>query len=99
MSVATLDALHNGQDGIVLLLNVNKELFHRLSALGVRAGKTIRMIRRYRSTGPLHIRVGTTEIMLRQQDARCIQLQILAKHHYFSATSTVADEAGKMIPL
>lgn len=99
MSVDTLDALHNGQDGIVLLLNVNNELFHRLSALGIRAGKTIRMIRRCRSTGPLHIRVGTTEIMLRRQDARCIQMQILADHHYFSSTSKVERGVDEIIRL
>lgn len=76
MSVATLDTLDNGQDGIVLLIDVSNELFYRLAALGIRVGKTVRMIRRCRSTGPLHIRAGTTELMLRPEDARCIQLRV-----------------------
>jgi ferrous iron transport protein A len=79
MSFATLDSLRNGQDGIVLLLDVSDALRHRLAALGVTVGKTVRVLRRAGWAGPLHLRAGMTEFVLRQNEARQIQLQPLTQ--------------------
>lgn len=70
----TLDTLDAGQDGTITLLDVSHDLLLRLTALGVQTGKTVKMIRRARFTGPIHIRVDTTELMIRRHEARCIQL-------------------------
>jgi ferrous iron transport protein A len=71
----TLDALGAGESGIILALDAGQSLAHRLAALGLRVGKTVRLIRRARFGGPFHIRVGTTDLMLRIPDARRIQVR------------------------
>lgn len=71
----TLDALRPGDTATILALNAGSELQRRLSALGLRVGKHVRLLRRGRFAGPLHIRVGTTDLMLRASDACCIQIQ------------------------
>ncbi|MCC7005802.1 MAG: ferrous iron transport protein A [Ottowia sp.] len=71
----TLDTLEPGQGGTISLLNVgNGALFHRLSALGVRVGKTVEMVRCAHMSGPLQIRIGTTDLILRRYEASCIEL-------------------------
>ncbi len=71
----TLDTLHPGESATILALNAEEELYHRLAALGVRVGKRVQMLRRARFAGPLHIRVGTTDLMLRVSEACRIQVQ------------------------
>jgi ferrous iron transport protein A len=46
----------------------------RLEALGLRPGQTVQVLRRATWSGPLHIRVGMTELMLRRRDAACVAL-------------------------
>ena len=71
----TLNALRAGETGTILALHAGAELYRRLAALGLRVGKHVRILRRGRFSGPLHIRVGTTDLMLRTSDACCIQVQ------------------------
>jgi len=71
----TLDTLHPGESATVLALHAGAELHRRLAALGLRVGKHVRILRRGRFAGPLHIRVGTTDLMLRAADASLIQVQ------------------------
>jgi ferrous iron transport protein A len=71
----TLDALRPGETGTILALPDGAELYRRLAALGLRVGKRVRILRRGRFSGPLHVRVGTTDLMLRTSDACCIQVQ------------------------
>lgn len=71
----TLDALRAGETGTILALHASAELYRRLAALGLRVGKHVRILRRGRFAGPLHIRVGTTDLMMRVSDAGCIQVQ------------------------
>ena len=46
----------------------------RLEALGLRPGQAVQMLRRGWWAGPLHIRVGMTELMLRRRDAARVSL-------------------------
>jgi ferrous iron transport protein A len=71
----TLNRLHPGESGTILALEASEELYQRLVALGLCAGKKVRLLRRARFGGPLHVRVGTTELMIRTREARCICLQ------------------------
>ena len=71
----TLDALRPGETATILALHASTELYRRLAALGLRVGKHVRILRRGRFAGPLHIRVGTTDLMMRTSDACCIQVQ------------------------
>lgn len=70
----SLDQLHAGQEAVIAAVEVLPELAPRLLALGLTVGRSIRVLRRAPFSGPLHVRVGTTEIMLRQVDAACIRL-------------------------
>lgn len=69
-----LEALPCGQRARIEGMTVESELHARLSALGLRRGKSIEVVRRAVLGGPLHVRVGTTEIILRRQEAARIQL-------------------------
>jgi ferrous iron transport protein A len=51
------------------------ELYKRLYALGVRVGGKISIIRRASFNGPLHIRLGTTDLVLRRDLAEHITIE------------------------
>jgi ferrous iron transport protein A len=71
----TLDRLRPGESATIRALQGDTELIHRLTALGVRAGKGVQVLRRASFAGPLHIRVGTTDLMLRVSEACCIGVE------------------------
>lgn len=78
MTATKLSDLKPGQSGIITALNTEENLYHRLGALGFRIGKEISLIRRARFSGPIHVRIGTTEVMLRGIEANKIDIQTLA---------------------
>jgi ferrous iron transport protein A len=59
----------------VVDLAVDKGLRHRLQALGLRPGQRVQVLRRAWWAGPIHLRVGMTELMLRRRDAACVSIQ------------------------
>ena len=71
----TLSALRPGESATVLALQVGDELYRRLAALGLRVGKQVKVLRRARFSGPLHVRIGTTDLMLRACEAQCIEVR------------------------
>ncbi len=73
----TLNQLPNGACARVASLNVAHDLRLRLAALGLRQGQSVRVLRRASLGGPLHLQVGTTEMMLRRQDAAGIGISPL----------------------
>lgn len=77
MPPANLTSLEPGQAAQVLGLVVEQPLQRRLLALGFREGQIVQVLRRAHFSGPLHVRVGTTEVMMRCQEAYQIQLQCL----------------------
>ena len=54
---------------MVTALEVAPGLRHRLEALGIKPGQQVRVLRRGWWSGPIHLRVGMTELMLRRVDA------------------------------
>lgn len=69
-----LDALKPGQTAIIDRIHAEKALSQRLSALGFRAGKQLEVIRQAAFNGPLHVRIGSTDVIIRLQDAKAIHL-------------------------
>jgi ferrous iron transport protein A len=65
----TLACLPCGQFAFIKGMHVDGDLRTRLVALGLMSGKEVQVLRRASFGGPLHVRVGTTEIILRRQDA------------------------------
>lgn len=69
-----LNELTPGEFGIIESIDAEQGLHQRLNALGFRVGKKIELIRRASFNGPLHVRIGTTDIILRDAEAQRIQL-------------------------
>lgn len=72
-----LSQLATGELADISAIEADESLFHRLSALGFRVGKPIQIIRRANFKGPLHVRLGTTDVILRIADAGRIRVNTL----------------------
>jgi ferrous iron transport protein A len=70
-----LTALPPGRQASICAIHAGEALHHRLSALGFRIGKEIQVLRQAAFHGPLHVRIGTTDIIIRRNDAACIELR------------------------
>ena len=70
----SLDRLNPGVRAHIEHLAMPAGLRSRLAALGLVRGKAIEMIRQAGWGGPLHVRVGSTDIILRRKDAALIHL-------------------------
>jgi ferrous iron transport protein A len=63
-----------GDDATVGAIHADTALRLRLAAMGFRIGQRIRLIRRGVLAGPLHVRLGTTDVILRRGQARQIEV-------------------------
>jgi len=70
----TLEGLHVGESARIVALNFEADLSKRFSALGLRPGNWVRVLRSASLGGPMHLRIGTTELILRRHEARSIAL-------------------------
>jgi ferrous iron transport protein A len=75
VSATTLAALQPGDTATIISIHAEEALHLRLLALGFRPGKQIEMIRKASFSGPLQVRVGTTDVMLRRLEAAKIKVQ------------------------
>lgn len=69
-----LSSLQPGQVASILAIHAEEALHQRFLALGFRVGKQVEFVRRARFSGPLHIRVGTTDVMMRAAEAQRIEI-------------------------
>jgi ferrous iron transport protein A len=76
-SSETLTDLDAGQSAIIQAIQTDVALRQRLLALGFRVGKRIEVIRKARFSGPLQVRIGTTDILLRRNEAAKIKVDKL----------------------
>lgn len=72
---ARLADLAPGQSATIAAIEAHAGLRNRLEALGLSRGQRVQMLRRARLAGPLHVRVGMTELMLRRADAARVGLE------------------------
>ena len=75
MSAITLNTLLPGDVAIIVSIHAEEALYLRLQALGFRNGKQIELIRKASFSGPLQVRIGTTDIMLRRIEADKISVK------------------------
>ncbi len=75
MSLTELSILPLGTTALILELQAEAALEQRLQALGFRVGKQISIVRKAWLGGPIHVRVGTTEVIMRRRDAVAIKVQ------------------------
>lgn len=64
-----------GQEAVIDGVNADEALHHRLAALGFRVGRSVLLMRRGRWAGPLHVRLGTTDVMMRSAEAGLITVR------------------------
>ena len=69
-----LNNLNVGEEAVIQAIEAEQSLHQRLLALGFRVGKKIELIRRASFNGPLHVRIGSTDIIMRASEARLIQI-------------------------
>lgn len=72
-----LSQLKIGQQAVIAAIEAEESFFHRLSALGFRVGKPLSIIRQANFNGPLQVRLGTTDVILRCAEAAHIQIKQL----------------------
>jgi len=73
----SLSSLRPGQTATIHAVHTDTSGFHfRLNALGFRSGKPLLVIRIAPLNGPMHLRLGNTEVMLRQDDANMIEVLV-----------------------
>lgn len=74
MPANTLAAMKTGDIATIVSIHAEEALHQRLLALGFRTDKKIELIRRASFSGPLQVRIGTTDILLRLSEAAKIKV-------------------------
>jgi ferrous iron transport protein A len=74
MPSLTLNHLHPGDTATIVSVHTEEALHQRLLALGFRSGKQIELIRKAGFSGPLQVRIGTTDVLLRRNEAAKIKV-------------------------
>lgn len=70
----TLAQLPAGRRACIAEVDGEAGLRDRMHALGLRAGREVAVIRRSGLSGPLHIRIGSTDLMMRAREAGLIRI-------------------------
>jgi len=70
----TLSTLLPGQQAIVLSINAPEFLHQRFRAMGFRIGRPVRLMRGAAFRGPLQVRLGPTDVIIRRIDACMIEV-------------------------
>ncbi len=74
MHNVALSTLVPGEIATIVTICTEGLLHQRLLAMGFRTGKQIEVIRRAHFSGPLQVRIGTTDILLRRNEAEKIMV-------------------------
>lgn len=74
MSATTLATLQTGDIATIVSIHAEEALHQRLLALGFRTDRQVELIRKASFAGPLQVRIGTTDILLRRTEAAKIKV-------------------------
>jgi len=69
MPPVKLSVLAPGQTATIGAIEAEGPVCERMAALGLRSGRRISVIRRARMNGPIQVRIGTTDLILRLSEA------------------------------
>ena len=75
VTTENLADLVSGESATIVAIHTDDALRQRLLALGFRVGKRIELIRKARFSGPFQVRIGTTDILLRKNEAAKITVE------------------------
>jgi ferrous iron transport protein A len=71
----TLDRLDPHHCAAIAAVQATGMAGERMAALGLQPGRSVAVLRRAPFGGPLHLRIGPTELMIRRADARAVHLE------------------------
>ena len=71
----TLDRLGPQHSAAIAAVQATGMVGERMAALGLLPGRRVVLLRRAPFGGPLHLRIGPTELMIRRADARAVLLE------------------------
>lgn len=74
----SLNQLAPMASAVIQALNVGQDLRRRMSGLGLRPGARVQVIRTSPLNGPIQIRVGHTDLILRRSEAARIEVAAAA---------------------
>jgi len=74
----TLNELNPESSGVIEAIHAGQDLRRRLCGLGLRLGIRVRVIRQSPMNGPMQVRIGHTDLILRRVDAANIEISPLA---------------------
>lgn len=77
MPAITLATLQTGDIATIVSIHAEEALHQRLLALGFRTERRIELVRKASFGGPLQVRIGTTDILLRRTEAAKIRVRKL----------------------
>ena len=72
----TLNRLNTGEVAKIISVAGDEAIRARINGLGLRLGQEVAVIRRARMGGPLQVRVGHTDVLMRPEQADLIKLAI-----------------------
>lgn len=70
----TLNYLEIGMVATIKSISGTQALIARINGLGLRVGQPVVVIRRAVMGGPLHVRIGYTDVLMRAEQANLIAL-------------------------
>ncbi len=76
MSSRPLSTLRPGDRGTITAVHGHESLGKRLTALGFSIGRPLQLLRQAGWRGPLHVRLGTTDVALRPAEAAGIAIRL-----------------------
>ncbi len=71
----TLDALPLLEPATIDQVEGAGPLTTRMRAMGLRAGREVVVVRRSRLGGPMQVRVGSTDLIIRPREARMVRVR------------------------
>ena len=79
--ITNLNSLAIGEPAVITWLTAEVGLQQRLFALGFCPGRQVSVVRKAGFSGPLHLRVSTTEVMLRRREAQQVYVVSIEPEH------------------
>jgi ferrous iron transport protein A len=73
--LCSLNTVPAGRCCIIMRIDADADLTARMRALGLQIGRRIQVMRRSPFKGPIQVRSGQTDIIIRRADAAAIQVK------------------------
>lgn len=71
----TLDRLPTRHPARIIGITADQALGLRMRAMGLRVGRDVMVVRRSRLGGPLQVRVGSTDFIMRRREASLVLVE------------------------